>query len=319
VHVAKRLRAIALAAAVVCVTVAANAWAATLVGTQGNDVLVGSTADDTLSGLDGNDRLRGRGGDDVLDGGPGSDDIAGGRGTDAATYAESTGVKVSVDDLANDGASGEHDNVQTDVEDVFGSPGADLLSGSAASNTLDGGDGNDELAGGGGRDHLYGGDGNDRITSRDGAADTLDCGAGSDIVIVDELDRDRGCEIVDRRPAVPRVDFTVAYEWVPRAGTVLHMLELHDVAPTRGRLEVRCRGGGCPFAVRRRQVSRTVRLTPLMRRAVLQPGARVEIRLTPPGYIGKLAILRMRTGRPSVRIRCLAPRSNRPRRCPTEG
>ena len=95
----------------------------------------------TLTGTPGNDILRGGPGDDVLDGGLGSDDMAGGRGTDAVTYAGRPAVTVTIDDLANDGPPGELDNVQTDIENVYGSDGADMLTGSAGANALDSGRG----------------------------------------------------------------------------------------------------------------------------------------------------------------------------------
>src|SRR4051794_1655761 len=112
--------------------------------------LAGAARAAVLTGTPGNDMLRGGPGDDVIDGGPGADDTARGRGIAAVTYAGRPAVVVTIDDLANDGPPGEHDNVQTDIEDVYGGDGADALSGSAGANTLEGGPGDDLLSGGGG-------------------------------------------------------------------------------------------------------------------------------------------------------------------------
>ena len=56
--------------------------------------------------------------------------------------------------------------------------------------------GNDTLDGGRGNDILEGGDGNDTIRARDGFADTVDCGIGTDEATVDTIDTVAGCETV---------------------------------------------------------------------------------------------------------------------------
>jgi hypothetical protein len=210
-------RSLLLLLALLCLVVPAIAIADAVTGTAGDDTLTGTAGDDILSGLAGNDRLDGAAGNDTLDGGPGTDDMAGGTGRDAAVYPAAGGVAVTLDDLANDGAGagagGEQDNVQADIEDVFGSPGNDVLEGSASANTVDGGAGDDRINGLGGRDALFGGDGADRITSRDGLEDQLDCGTGEDIVFVDTEDVLTGCEIVDREERTAPADGTVRNSW----------------------------------------------------------------------------------------------------------
>ena len=75
--------------------------------------------------------------------------------------------------------------------------GADDLTGNAVANTLRGGEGGDTLQGGGGADSLLGEGGDDTIRARDGVADTVDCGPGSDTVVVDVIDVvDADCETV---------------------------------------------------------------------------------------------------------------------------
>src|SRR6185295_14762220 len=79
-------------------------------------------------------------------------------------------LTVSIDGVANDGDTGEGDNVKTDVETVVGGDGADTLTGSSGNNKLVGGIGNDSLNGAAGDDILDGGVG----------ADVMVGGAGND-------------------------------------------------------------------------------------------------------------------------------------------
>jgi Ca2+-binding RTX toxin-like protein len=78
--------------------------------------------------------------------------------------------------------------------------GNDLLRGLAGDDRLFGGAGADRLVGGPGHDQVHGGPGNDRLETRDGQRDTVDCGAGRDVVIADQLDLvAKNCENVRRR------------------------------------------------------------------------------------------------------------------------
>jgi uncharacterized delta-60 repeat protein len=151
-------------------------------GGNGNDVIYSGSGNDTLIGGAGNDRLSGGDGNDILDGGTGSDEIAGGNGTDTVDYStRSRTVYVSLDNVANDGAPdvAENDNVHSDVENIIGGAGNDILRGSSAANVLTGNAGNDQLFGGGGNDTLRGGSGNDTLKGEDGD-DKLDGGTGAD-------------------------------------------------------------------------------------------------------------------------------------------
>jgi Ca2+-binding RTX toxin-like protein len=181
-------------------------------GNDGADAITvgtGVTAPTTLKGGNGNDTITGGVANDLIDGGNNADVISGGGGTDAVDYAgRAQGVVVFLgDNYANDGAPGERDWVKTDVEDVLGSSGHDVVFGSAANNrlfgnagndyllgnggndSLDGGAGDDELlgglgddslTGGAGIDQLFGEDGNDKLYAKDGAIDLVDGGAGTD-------------------------------------------------------------------------------------------------------------------------------------------
>lgn len=132
------------------------------------DALFGGTGADTLEGGEGNDTLDGEGGPDVLDGGPGGD---------LATY-HLRGAKVSVTigtGGANDGETGEGDEVLASTESARGSGYNDVLIGNAAPNSLIGEGGHDEMRGLEGDDYLRGMNG----------ADVVDGGPGRDTAKMD--------------------------------------------------------------------------------------------------------------------------------------
>lgn len=141
---------------------------------------VGGDGPDELRGDGGPGVLAGGGGDDLLDGRGGADRLEGGDGTDTADYATRRGgVTADADNRADDGQSGEADDVRSDVERLVGGGGDDRLSGTDAPNVLIGGDGNDTLTGGRGDDDLQGGPGRDVAKGEDDA-DVLDLGPGDD-------------------------------------------------------------------------------------------------------------------------------------------
>ena len=173
-----------------------------LTGSQAKDVLIGSDANNSISGRGGNDYIDGRGGDDSMIGGIGADTLQGGDGAgDLADYSGYTAdVQVAMDLEANDGSSGEGDNVRG-TEVVRSGSGNDKLFGGGGNNTLIGGAGNDALIGNGGSDALYGQTGNDQLFARDGLRDILSCSDGTDSAVTDSLDAmigDGGCESVYR-------------------------------------------------------------------------------------------------------------------------
>jgi len=196
-----------------------------ILGGPGNDTLNGGRGPDLLSGGDGKDVLNGGDGPDKLRGGRDADIFNGGAGIDLVDYGNATvALVVSLDNVANDGATGEGDNVLASVENILGGSAGDSLSGSAGNNRLDGGagndtlrgfgshdelnggagndkldggsgpdalfggDGNDTLIGGHGRDRLSGGAGNDYFIANDGEIDTLLGGAGADTKLADATD-----------------------------------------------------------------------------------------------------------------------------------
>jgi Ca2+-binding RTX toxin-like protein len=206
-----------------------TAFVSILNGGDGNDELNGGSKNDQLNGGGGNDTMHGNGGNDTLNGGTGADNMFGGEGIDTVTYADRTaGVDVSLDNVANDGSPGqttptaippEGDNAHSDIENIVGGHGNDRLVGSDAANHISGGDGNDfidgrggadVLEGGGGNDEIHGGAGNDQIYggpgadsmfgegdndfihAKDGTADTVSGGDGTE----DRAEVDAGLDVV---------------------------------------------------------------------------------------------------------------------------
>lgn len=92
----------------------------TLLGSAGKDSLSGGAGDDVLDGGVDNDVERGNGGADLFVQGAaanGADSLYGGPGFDRVDYSARTGtVTVTFDNVADDGAAGEKDNVRSDVE-----------------------------------------------------------------------------------------------------------------------------------------------------------------------------------------------------------
>ena len=171
-------------------------------GTEGNDVLCGFGGDDTLNGRGGNDTLIGGPGNDVEKGGDGNDRfdqgpaaegadrLFGGSGIDIVSYLHrALPVNVSLNAVVGDGAAGEGDNVDTDIENAVGGIGGDTLTANGVANLLVGGMGNDILTGGGGVDVLQGLDGNDSLNAQDAiAGDTVEGGVGNDTCSTDPGD-----------------------------------------------------------------------------------------------------------------------------------
>jgi Ca2+-binding RTX toxin-like protein len=141
-----------------------------LFGAAGNDSLTGGgsqgiqifggAGNDTLAGGSGNDGIFGGLGNDWLIDGTvgttGADVFAGSDGIDTMDYSSRTaGVTVTLDATADDGEGGtapEQDTVDTDIENIIGGTGSDILFGSASANIIIGGTGADSIHGGAGLD-----------------------------------------------------------------------------------------------------------------------------------------------------------------------
>ena len=162
-----------------------------LYGNGGNDQLFGGAGNDSLYGWTGDDTLSGEAGIDTIYAGDGNDTIValvvgedlidGEAGIDTVSFASATAA-LSID-LTN--AAHRLSN----VENVVGGAGNDIVTGSSGANVLSGGGGNDVLSGGVGDDTLTGDLGDDTI---DGGAgiDTIDGGGGNDTILATTVGED---------------------------------------------------------------------------------------------------------------------------------
>jgi Ca2+-binding RTX toxin-like protein len=251
-------------------------------------VLDGGDGDDALLGGDADDQLLGGAGDDRLDGGAGADVLSGGAGNDAVDYGQRVApVFVTIGAGSDDGAAGEHDTVEGDVEQVLGGAGNDVLAAGAGSVQLHGGLGNDTLRGGPGADVLDGGAGDDRIFARSASADhdAVRCGDGTDAFDADRSDQVASdCEsghvdgIAIGSPSQLRTPPAVSF-------TGPSQLVVHVDARGRFALEVHCRSqttGRCDvrLTVRATLGRRTLRIAAARLR--IAPAATRRVRLRVP-------------------------------------
>ena len=116
----------------------------------GADEGLGGAGNDRITGVAGNDRLAGGAGDDMQDGGAGNDTIFANAGRDTST----------------------------------GGDGNDVLWALARADVTPGPGGATDTAG----DTLDGGNGDDVFRTRDGEADRITCGAGTDRALLDTVD-----------------------------------------------------------------------------------------------------------------------------------
>lgn len=175
-----------------------------LLGLGGNDTAFAGRGSDRVVGGEGNDRVRGGPGHDRLRGGNGSDQILGGAGSDLA-------IGGSADDRLLGGPGNDR---------LFGGPGNDVVYAGFGHDLMVGNAGNDDLwslaaadVAVPGVDTLHGQDGNHRFRTRDGEADSIDCGTGRDTALLDNVDvivdataanPNGSCEKVKRKTPSPR-------------------------------------------------------------------------------------------------------------------
>lgn len=234
-------------------------------GTAGNSVGIGHVVeqygeggDDTLKGTHTTDHLYGGPGNDMLTpDGTGvlgttavsnGDVVSGGEGVDTLKTHDygSPGIRITLDGVADDGeiaADGvgtqEGDNYLPDIENVIGPTSTSaVVVATAAANTITTGMYADVITPGAGADTVSAGAGDDTIHARDGVADHIDCGTGTDTVVADRVDTLIGCENVDlgHPGARSRATVTKAKLRANRARTRLTL----PLSCSRG--TTRCRG-----------------------------------------------------------------------------
>lgn len=185
-----------------------------LAGGAGNDQMEGMAGADTLRGDSGNDLMVGgsstttgainatrtgqgqRDGADVIDGGSGLDAIAGDNARILLSTAAGAKPAITVFDTGRNAptytASGDTITGGTEDDLLFGQAGNDSIVAGAGNDLAEGGAGTDSITGGDGDDAVIGGGStagafNDQRTGADlpDAADSLDAGAGNDLVAGD--------------------------------------------------------------------------------------------------------------------------------------
>ncbi len=249
-------------------------------------------------------------------------------------------VTITLDDRPDDGEAGEGDSVGSDVEDVTGGAGNDRIVAGPVGTRLHGGAGNDMIKGSPLEDRLEGEEGDDTIDSRDGKYDSVDCGPGNDVVLADPGDDTTGCEVAPDRdgdgtlneadcapddPAVHpgagevfsnpvdedckdgpgyfQTEALIALKILPRKRSAgMRFLGIKLTALQAGdRIELRCRGRGCPLSVKRTTsaAGKSTDLARLLKKRYLRVGAVVEIRVSRANRLGKVLRLTVVKG-PSI-------------------
>ena len=181
-------------------------------------------------------------------------------GSDAANELIATGNSSTIRGLGGD-------------DRLIGADGADSLEGGEGADYLEGGFGPDVLDGGGGVDQFVGdkterdviASGNDTIRARDGLAEQINCGIGSDSAIVDLADVvDPSCEAVDRGAVC-------CAPGQPGKPKVLGKLSIRKIAAKGLAIRVRC-PAACTVTAELRVNKRTARKLRLGRSRVLARG-----------------------------------------------
>ena len=199
--------------------VAANDGEAGELDNVGSDVenLVGGFHNDSFGSNGSNNNYNGGLGDDTFEGGAGNDTLTGGSGDDSM--------------------SGEGDN-----DTINAGNGDDTIDGGAGIDNVDGGLGSDLIDGDSGTDTLNGNAGSDTILSRDGAADTVNCGTATDHsvhdVSGDTINAD--CEISDTGAAGFSLQKIGGVQIVTGSNRALALTCVSSRAQRGGRARVNC-------------------------------------------------------------------------------
>ncbi|MFK7733466.1 MAG: hypothetical protein AB8B48_17735 [Pseudomonadales bacterium] len=148
---------------------------------------IASNQADTISGSAGADSVSGADGNDIFNASSGLDTLDGGNQNDTLSYEALGGITNISVNLGDNGApttvtvvDGDDDSI-SNIENITGSAGNDIISGNNLVNVLDGALGSDTLDGAGGADTLRGQAGDDVFIGSTGG-DTLEGGANNDTV-----------------------------------------------------------------------------------------------------------------------------------------
>jgi Ca2+-binding RTX toxin-like protein len=166
----------------------------------GNDTITTGDGADRILGDRGNDTINAAGGDDTMvwTNGDGDDTLNGDAGFDVVE--NDLGAADDISTLKMENGRVRYDRTNAPFNLSIGSTELMQLNTFGGNDSLrttpdvtmnldvNGGSGNDSLDGAGGNDRLDGGDGDDTIATRDGKADFVIGGAGTDKALVEALD-----------------------------------------------------------------------------------------------------------------------------------
>jgi hypothetical protein len=321
-------------------------------GGPGGDSLSDGAGNDTVAGGAGGDFFRAGGGSDTYIGGDGDDDVSYEDRTAGVTVTLNAqpddgeaGEGDNVDAEVVEGGSGPDHLTGNDVGNTLeGNDGDDTISAGGSEDRVDAGAGNDTLdVRDGGFDSVECGPGDDTVIADQDDSALSNCehvsvpDADGDGFIADDCDNtnpaihpgaleiiadgiDQDCD--NRDAPRPAVSSPIALSVTPftrkRPGRVA---SLRVTSLRRGdRVQVTCKGKGCAFKKKTRTARKgqsKMQLVKLFKKRRLRGGARVDVRVTREGYLGKRARFRIsRRGRVKVSLGCLTFDTAKPTKCP---
>lgn len=160
----------------------------------------------------------------------------------------------------------------------------------------------------------------------DGSPDSADCQRENPFVYPGSPDKPHDGKDTDCKPGDakwPKLRADAHWSWAAAASNALRLTRLTTTrVRARARVEVRCHGRGCPFrrrTIRHAKRSRLNLLDRRLRRARLHRGVAVQVRVTSPGYVGRVETWRF--GRAAVGSveRCVNPGTGKVIRCSRAG
>ena len=276
---------------------------------SGNDVAAvatGVTVPVIFDGGAGNDGLFGGGGIDIFNGGSGDDNVVSRDGRAEQIECGS----------GNDTAISDDGDTRSSCEEIEGDADGDGVRRPADCNDTNPGirPGVPDAPGDGVDQDCSGTDATNLDVDGDGSPRPQDCNDANPAIRPGARERagngvDENCDT--RIVPFPAISGLVSNLWRASGSRTVNVALKAKDFPKGTRIELRCAGGGCPFQKVTRRVThggRTINLhRPLGNRA-LRRGARVELRLTRSGRIGRVLRFRIGTpGQPSVDFLCKPP------------
>jgi putative metal-binding protein/hemolysin type calcium-binding protein len=286
-------------------------------------MIAGGLGNDTLSGGDGNDVLDGGDDNDALNGGAGVDDYFGERGDDTIEAFDGNPERIACgadnDQAHNDftdilaecerGIDGDHDGFSSAVECNDANPAIHPGAVDIPENGVD--------------EDCSGSDALILDRDRDRFPIPLDCNDNAARIHPGAVEIrgnrvDENCDGTADGFALLRSLVTTGWQFGAHY-TAVRALVVRN-APARARIATRCKGGGCPFkGTKKVTVKRALKPTSLLRffhHAKLRAGARVTVRITAAGFVGRTYAYRIRIGDlPALSTTCRDPGSRKSRAC----